>query len=68
MSTSGRIHCELVRLIFFLSNKQADDYFAALDYQPHKQEFCHSRVVFFQNTGKKTPPELTQVQPSTGTT
>jgi hypothetical protein len=30
MSTSGRIHGELLRLIFFLSNKQADDYFAAL--------------------------------------
>jgi hypothetical protein len=48
MSTSGSIHSELLRLIFFLSNKQADDYFAALGYQPHKQEFCHSRCVFFQ--------------------
>jgi hypothetical protein len=48
MSTSGRIHGELLRLIFFLSNKQADDYFAALGYQPHKQEFCHRRGVFFQ--------------------
>jgi hypothetical protein len=48
MSTSGRIHGELLRLIFFLSNKQTDDYFAALGYQPHKQEFCHRRGVFFQ--------------------
>ena len=48
MSTSGRIHDELLRLIFFLSNKQADDYFTALGYQPHKQEFCHRRGVFFQ--------------------
>jgi hypothetical protein len=48
MSTSGRIHGELLRLIFFLSNKQADDYFAALGYQPHTQEFCHRRGVFFQ--------------------
>ena len=48
ISTSGRIHGELLRLIFFLSNKQADDYFAALGYQPHKQEFCHRRGVFFQ--------------------
>jgi hypothetical protein len=63
MSTSGRTHGELVCLIFFLSNKQTDYYFAALGYQPHKKEFCHSRVFFFQNTGKKTPPELTQVQP-----
>jgi hypothetical protein len=25
-----------------------DDYFEALVYQPHKQEFCHRRSVFFQ--------------------
>ena len=48
MSTSGRIHGELLRLIFFLSNKQAEDYFASLGYQPHSQEFCHRRGVFFQ--------------------
>jgi hypothetical protein len=48
MSTSGRIHGELLRLIFFLSNKQADDYFGVLGYQPHKHEFCHRRGVFFQ--------------------
>jgi hypothetical protein len=48
MSTSGRIHGELLRLIFFLSNKQAEDYFAALGYQLHRQEFCHRRGVFFQ--------------------
>ena len=48
MSTSGRIHGEFLRLIFFLSKKQADDFFAALGYQPHKQEFCHRRGVFFQ--------------------
>jgi hypothetical protein len=48
MSTSGRIHGELLRLIFFISNKQAEDYFEALGYQLHSQEFCHSRVVFFQ--------------------
>jgi hypothetical protein len=32
MSTSGRIHGEFLRLICFLSNKQADDYFAPLGY------------------------------------
>jgi hypothetical protein len=48
MSTSGRIHGEFWPLIFFLSNKQADDYFAALGYQTHKEEFCHRRGVFFQ--------------------
>ena len=41
MSTSGRIHGELLRLLFFLSNKQADDYFEVLGYQAHKEEFCH---------------------------
>ena len=47
MSTSGRIHGEFLRLLFFLSNKQADDYFAALGYEAHKEEFCHCRGVFF---------------------
>jgi hypothetical protein len=47
MSTSGRIHGEFLRLLFFLSNKQADDYFAALGYEAHKEEFCHRRCVFF---------------------
>ena len=46
MSTMGRIHGELLSLIFFLSNKQ--DYFVALGYQPHRQEFCQRRSVFFQ--------------------
>ena len=46
-STSSRIHSKLLLLIFFLSNKQADYYFAALGYQ-HKHEFCHSQFVFFQ--------------------
>jgi hypothetical protein len=44
------IHGELLGLIFFLSNKQVDDYFAVLGYQPHKHEFCHRRGVFFQQT------------------
>ena len=30
VTTSGRIHREFLRLLFFLSNKQADDYFALL--------------------------------------
>jgi hypothetical protein len=47
MSTSGRIHGEFLRLLFFLSNKQADDYFADLGYEAHKEEFCHRRSVFF---------------------
>ena len=47
LSTSGRIHGEFLRLLFFLSNKQAGDYFAALGYEAHKEEFCHRRGVFF---------------------
>jgi hypothetical protein len=47
MSTSGSIHGEFLRLLFFLSNKQADDYFAALGYEAHKEEFCHRLCVFF---------------------
>jgi len=43
-----RIHGEFLRLIFFISNTQAEDYFEALGYQPHSQEFCHRRGVFFQ--------------------
>ncbi len=47
MSTSGLILGELLRLLFFLSNKQADDYFAALGHEAHKEEFCDRRGVFF---------------------
>jgi hypothetical protein len=47
MTTSERIHGEFLRLLFFLSNKEADDYFAALGYEAHKEEFCHRRCVFF---------------------
>ncbi len=47
MSKSGPFHGEFFRLLFFLSHKQADDYFAALGYEAHKEEFCHRRGVFF---------------------
>ena len=43
ISTSWRIHGEFLRPLFFLAIKKADDYFEALGYQPHKQEFCHRR-------------------------
>jgi hypothetical protein len=49
MTTSGRIHGEFLRLLCFMSNKQAVDYFEALDYDTHKEEFCHRRGVFFHN-------------------
>jgi hypothetical protein len=47
MSTSGRIHSEFLRLLYFIADKQASDYFAHLDYEPHKEEFCHRRGVYF---------------------
>jgi len=37
MSTSGHIHSELLRLIFYISNKQAEDYFEDLGYQQLSQ-------------------------------
>ena len=48
MSTSSRIHGELLRLIFCISNKQAEDFFEPLGFQQHSQEFCHRHRVFFQ--------------------
>ncbi len=48
MSTSERIHGELLRLIFFISNKQAEDYFEALGYQPHSQVLIDVFYLFFQ--------------------
>ena len=45
MSTSGRIHSEFLRLLYFLSDNQASDYFTALGYEPHKEEYCHRRGV-----------------------
>jgi hypothetical protein len=49
MTTPGRIHGEFLRLLYFMSNKQAVDYFEALGYDAHKEEFCHRRGVFFHN-------------------
>ena len=47
MSTSGRIHSEFLRLLYFLADKQASDYFTDLGYEPHKEEYCHRRGVYF---------------------
>ena len=49
VTTLGRIHSEFLRLIYFISNKQAVDYFEDLGYDAHKEEFCHRRGVFFHN-------------------
>ena len=47
LSTSGRIHSEFLRLLYFLADRQASDYFTALGYEPHKEEYCHRRGVYF---------------------
>jgi hypothetical protein len=47
MSTSGRIYSEFLRLLYFIADQQASDYFTDLDYEPHKEEFCHRRGVYF---------------------
>jgi hypothetical protein len=43
-------HGEFLRLLSLIANKQADAYFQALDYMPHKEEFCHRRSVSFSST------------------
>ena len=44
-------------------NRQADDYFAVLEYQAHKEEFCHRRGVFFHRNRWRCvappPPRVT---------
>ena len=45
LSTSGRIHSEFLRLLYFLADRQASDYFTALGYEPHKEDFCHRRIL-----------------------
>ena len=42
LSTSGRIHSEFLRLLYFIADKQASDYSTDLSYEPHKEEFCHA--------------------------
>ena len=46
MSTE-RIHSFFLRLLYFLADKQACDYFTDLGYELHKKEFCYRRGVFF---------------------
>jgi hypothetical protein len=52
LSTSGRIHSEFLRLLYFLADRQASDYFTALGYEPHTEEFCHRRGVYFHQSPK----------------
>jgi hypothetical protein len=48
-STSGRLHGEFVRFLYFLAHKRAMDFFAAIG-QAHPsshQELCQQRGAFF---------------------
>jgi hypothetical protein len=47
MSTSGRIHGELFRLIFFISNKQAEDYLNSLLWYVRSQRYIWSLAPIF---------------------
>ena len=33
--------------LYLLADKQASDYFTDLGYEPHKEEYCHRRGVYF---------------------
>ena len=40
MSTSGRLHSEIVRLLYILAHRRAVRFFATLDYEPCDEELC----------------------------
>ena len=47
-STSGRLHGEFVRLLYFLAHKRALDFFAAIGQaHPSHNELCQQRGAFF---------------------
>ena len=47
-STSGRLHGEFVRLLYFLAHKRATDFFAAIgQLHPSNEELCQRRGAFF---------------------
>ncbi len=51
MTTSGRIHGELLRLLFFLANKRADDFFQALGYHRTSKSSATGAASSSSNTG-----------------
>ena len=47
-STSGRLHGEFVRFLYFLAHKRAMDFFAAIGQaHPSHNELCQQRGAFF---------------------
>ena len=56
-STSGRIHCELLRLLFLHAHRETTRFFEILDdehAQPHTSRFTHRRAAFFNTLTSKT--------------
>ena len=52
-STSGRIHCELLRLLFLHAHRETTRFFEIFEdvhAQPHTSRFTYRRAAFF-NTG-----------------
>jgi hypothetical protein len=47
MTTSGRLHGEIVRLLYILVHRLAVRFFAALVYEPCYEELCQRRDSFF---------------------
>ena len=47
-STSGRLHAEFIRLLYFLAHRRALAFFAALGQEnPPHQQLCQQRGAFF---------------------
>ena len=49
-STSGRIHCELLRLLFLHAHRETTRFFEIMDdehAQPHTSRFIYRRAAFF---------------------
>ena len=56
-STLGRIHCELLRLLFLHAHRETTRFFDILDEehaQPHASRFTYRRAAFFNTLKSKT--------------
>ena len=56
-STSGRIHCELLRLLFLHAHRETTRFFEIFDdvhAQPHTSRFTYRRAAFFNTLKSKT--------------
>ena len=56
-STSGRIHCELLRLLFLHAHRETTRFFEIFEdvhAQPHTSRFTYRRAAFFNTLKSKT--------------